>query len=116
MRILDAKDFEGFIKKNKYLDDVEFLMSGPFTPTRSWSLEFSNLVIEQAYDQAMRNNSSTLIGKAIAQYAHADSMEALYRFNEKAREAALYNVWNTTIFQVANATMEIRNKINAIKK
>jgi hypothetical protein len=116
LRILEPKTFEEFIRKNKYWEDAELLSNGPFTSTHSWSFEFSNQVIEQAYDQAMRNNTSVMIGKAIAQYAHADSTEALYRFNEKARESPQYNVWNTAVFQVANATMEIRNKINAIKK
>ena len=114
--VLRPEHFETFIKRNKYWNDIEFLSSGPFNQEHSWSLSFSEHVIEQAYDEAMRNKSSSQLGKAIAQFAHTDSIDALYKFNEKARESNSYNIWNTGIFQVAHVAMEIRNKINAIKK
>lgn len=115
LSVLEPKNFETLVIKNKYWDDVEWLSNGPFDQDHSWSLAFSEKIIEQAYESAMQNKSSSQLGKVIAKYAHADSIDALYRFNEKARDSSLYNVWNTGIFQVAYAAMEIRNKINAIK-
>ncbi|MEJ1237115.1 DUF5691 domain-containing protein [Chryseolinea sp. T2] len=114
--VIRPEHFEAFIKRNKYWNDIEFLSNGPFSQERSWSRAFSEQVIEQAYDEAMRNKSSSHLGKVIAQFAHTESIDTLYSFNEKARESSSYNVWNTGIFQVAHVAMDIRNKINAIKK
>ncbi len=116
LRIVTPKDFEAFMVKNKYLDDVQLLSNGPFDQDQSWSLSFSEAVLKQAHELSEQNRASASLGKIIAQFVHHDSIDALYQINNKARESSAYYNWNTSIFQLVHPMLELRNKIHALKK
>lgn len=115
LSFLNPSDFEAYISSHDYYHDVDLLMHGSFHGDRSWSLAFSEKVISKAYDLAIQNKASSMLGKAIAQYSHQDSIAALYKYNEKAKETSGYHAWNTNIFQLVHAALEIRNKIHSYK-
>lgn len=113
LSILEPMDFERYVANNDLWDDFETMAGGPFDAERSWSLKFSERVLEHVYELALKNKPTGL-GRVIALYAHPDALDTLYRINEKARNSSLYNVWSTGIFQIAHTPLEVRNKIRAI--
>lgn len=113
LSILEPKDFERYVANNDLWDDFETMAGGPFDGERSWSLKFSERVLEHVYELALKNKPTGL-GRVIALYAHPDALDTLYRINEKARNSSMYNVWSTGIFQIAHIPLEVRNKIRAI--
>jgi len=115
LSVMDAAGFEAYIAKHQYFNNVDQLSCGPFTHELSWSRTFTEKVIQAAYDLCLQNKASAAHGKLIAQFAHHNSIDILYNYNEKARQTAAYNYWNTSIFQLAHPALEIRNKIYAYK-
>lgn len=108
--------FESHIIKSKLFDDPEVLANGPFDIHHSWSFAFSEKIISNALDLANLGKASAALGKVMAQYAHEDSIDILYKYNEKARETTGYHQWNINIFQISQPALEIRKKINTYKK
>jgi hypothetical protein len=73
-------------------------------------------VLKHAYKLSEQNRASAALGKVIAQFAHHDSIDALFQINNKARDTASYHNWNTAIFQLVHPMLDIRNKIQSQKK
>ncbi|NBW34327.1 MAG: hypothetical protein EBR30_04780 [Cytophagia bacterium] len=113
---MSLADYEEYVDRNNFYDYDQVLQYGPYTEEQYWPLAFSIKVINEALEQAMHNNPTAVFGKVIAHYAHPDSISTLYECNNKAQDKTGYNNWNNHIFQVAQAALEIRSKINFYNK
>jgi len=113
--LLDSEMFETYVSKNNYAGDAEVLINGPYESHQSWSPTFSEQVIHAVYKLAEQNHASAVHGKLIAQFAHVNALSLLYQLNSKARETAAYNNWNNSVFQLAQPSLELRVKIQALK-
>lgn len=116
LRVMKTNDFESFAIKNNYLTDVQVLSNGPFSSQQSWSLSFSEQVLNHAYKLCEQNQAPGALGKVIAQFAHHNSIDTLYSLNNKAKDTSAYHNWNNNIFQVVHPMLDIRSKIHALKK
>jgi hypothetical protein len=115
LAVLSEANYESFVKKNKFLGDVEILSNGPYSGDNSWSLSFSQQVIVHAYELSSQLAAPPSLGRVIAERSHKDSHSELLRLNDKAREQAFYDSWNKNIFLPVHAILEITNLIDSHK-
>jgi hypothetical protein len=109
--------YESYVKKNRFMGDIEILLNGPFDHDHPWSVSFSQQVIAHAYEMASQKTTTPMLGKVIAQYINKDAYKELLRYHEKAREAGTYyDLWQNHVFQPVHTALEVRNLIDSFKK
>lgn len=108
-------DFEALIEKYGYYGDGGVLASGPYGAEQSWSLRFSQKVVEKAYHQATQAAPNAMLGKVMAQFADKKVHADLLRYHEKMKGSNAYDLWNRMIFEPAHHALEIRIHIDDYK-
>ncbi|MBL0743686.1 DUF5691 domain-containing protein [Chryseolinea lacunae] len=114
-KYMHPDDFEALIEKYGYYGDADVLASGPYGPELSWTLLFSQKVVEKAYHQATQSFPNAMLGKVIAQFADKKVHGDLLRYHEKIKGSNAYDLWNRVIFEPAHHALEIRIRIDDYK-
>lgn len=113
LRMVDASDFEAYIKNNNLFDDEKALEAGPYAQTDHWSAAFSEYVLKSILHKAVNNQYMNLssLGVVLARFVHPSVQPILERLTAQASNSALSHHWQTHIHQNITTTIDIKTRI-----
>ena len=111
---LSLPKYEAYMAKESLLLNYQMLESGPEGP---WSVKFSQLVIEKAFEQIKQNNYYVVqhLGAAVAKKINLEVSPLLEKYHEKASTLSYYNSWEKHFYSPIRTAIDLKNIINQHK-
>ncbi|MCB0514572.1 MAG: DUF5691 domain-containing protein [Chitinophagales bacterium] len=113
LKSLSKENFEKFVSKHDYFTDGYLLPHRTKEINETWSLAFSEQLIQKNYEQylAIRHYAWQL-GAEVAMHIHPSADAHLQRLHAKAQHTDFFTQWNNHFYSPINEAIQLKKLLN----